>query len=256
MADASRGTAEIDFAALVSALQGALSPQKRFEAFAGALGRVGIDQINYGFFDPAAASEAEAEVLFLSTMRSDWLTYYYDRQMHHHDPHVVLVRQGNLMPYRWGDRAVASIEATPVKQAALQIEEAGIAAALCVPLASPFSPAKPIAGMTLGSALPESELRRMIGEKSPHLVTLSHLFHDLSLGALHREHLGASPLSPRERECLSLIADGLKQDAISDRLDIAMSTVELHLRNARQKMKARTLAQAVARALRFREIEL
>ena len=39
MADASRGTAEIDFAALVSALQGALSPQKRFEAFAGALGR-------------------------------------------------------------------------------------------------------------------------------------------------------------------------------------------------------------------------
>jgi DNA-binding CsgD family transcriptional regulator len=256
MADTYQGTAGIDFGGLVAALQSAADPKQRFDVFSGALGRIGIDQINYGFFDPAAASEAEAEVLFLSTMRSDWLEYYYDRDMHVRDPHVVLVRQGNLMPYRWGGQAVAAIEQAPVKDAARQIEEAGIVAALCVPLTSPFAPARPIAGMTLGSTLPEDELRRLIGDKSPHLVSLTHLFHDLSLGALHREHLGASPLSPREKECLQLIADGLKQDALADRLGLSLPTVELHLRNARRKLKARTLAQAVARALRFREIEL
>ena len=256
MADTHRGTADLDFGGIVGALQAAPSPKKRFEVLAGALGRLGIDQINYGFFDPAAAGVAEAQVLFLSTMREGWLDYYYDRAMHLHDPHVVLVRQGNLMPYRWGGTAVAAIESRPVKTAALEIEEAGIAAALCIPLASPFAPARPVAGMTLGSTLDEDEFRRLLGDRSPQLVALTHLFHDLSLGALHREHLGASPLSPREKECLQLIADGLKQDAVADRLTLSRPTVELHLANARRKMKARTLAQAVARALRFREIQL
>lgn len=257
MADTAQGLAssDLDFGAVVEAIRGATAPADRFEVVTSALARMGIDQINYGFFNPAAASEAEAEVLFLSTMRSDWLSYYYERQMHLHDPHVVLVRQGNLMPYRWGGQAIAAISETNVRNAALEIEEAGIAAALCVPLASPLAPAQPIAGMTLGSSLAEKELKKLVGEASPHLVTLAHLFHEMSLGALHRQHLGAAALSPRERDCLRLIADGLKQDAVADRLGLAISTVELHLRNARRKMKARTLAQTVARALRFGEIE-
>lgn len=54
------------------------------------------------------------------------------------------------------------------------------------------------------------------------------------------------PLSPRERQCLELLADGLRTKAIAHELGIAPITVELHLRNARSKLGAATREQAVA----------
>lgn len=56
-------------------------------------------------------------------------------------------------------------------------------------------------------------------------------------------------LSRRERECLLWLAAGLRNDRIAERLGIRGATVELHLRNARRKLGARTREQAVARAV-------
>lgn len=57
-------------------------------------------------------------------------------------------------------------------------------------------------------------------------------------------------LSEREKTCLSLIADGLRVQQIASDLAIAEVTVEMHLKNARTKLKARTLAHSVALAIR------
>lgn len=56
-------------------------------------------------------------------------------------------------------------------------------------------------------------------------------------------------LTPRERLCLELIKDGLTMGDIAERLRISDRTVVFHLNNCRQKLRASTLAQAVARAL-------
>jgi DNA-binding CsgD family transcriptional regulator len=56
-------------------------------------------------------------------------------------------------------------------------------------------------------------------------------------------------LSPRERECLTWLAIGLRHDRIAERLGITRPTVELHLANARRKLDARTREQALARAV-------
>lgn len=61
-------------------------------------------------------------------------------------------------------------------------------------------------------------------------------------------------LSLRERECLSLVAQGFRVAHIAHRLAIAGVTVELHLRQARIKLNARTLPHAVARALETGQI--
>ncbi|MEM8813473.1 MAG: LuxR C-terminal-related transcriptional regulator [Pseudomonadota bacterium] len=53
-------------------------------------------------------------------------------------------------------------------------------------------------------------------------------------------------LSARERECLSLLADGHRTARIAERIGIAPMTVEFHLRNARRKLGATTREQAVA----------
>jgi len=70
----------------------------------------------------------------------------------------------------------------------------------------------------------------------------------LSLGAV-------GPLSPRQRDCLQLLARGLRIAPIADRLKITTVTVELHLHKARQKLGARTLAEAVALGVYYQQIE-
>lgn len=228
--------------------------QSRFAILSSHLDQCGFDQINYGFFDPEAARRDEAEVIFLSTMQPGWIEHYYADALHVTDPHVVKVRQGNMLPYRWGESEVTRIDEPGVRNTARRIEEAGLRSAICTPLASPFAPAIPVAGMTLGSSLPGRELEGITGFDAWRLVSLVHLFHQLSLGELHRRRVGAILLSERERDCLRFSADGMLQDAIAHRLGVARVTVETHLRNARRKLKARTLAQAVARAIAFGEI--
>lgn len=238
------------FQGTVEAMQAAESPAARFAALSLALADLGLDQVNYGFFDPTAASRAEADVVFLSTMNPGWLDYYSDRELHLTDPHVTLVRGGNVLPYRWGDRQVDALgDQDPARAAAEQTREAGLKSALCVPMTTWFDPARPVAGMTLGSSLAEVELTRRIGTAAPYLTALAHVFHTLSLGALLREAAGAAVLTPRERECLAFVAAGLRPDRIAERLSVARVTVDLHLSNARRRLRARTLAEAVAKAL-------
>lgn len=57
-------------------------------------------------------------------------------------------------------------------------------------------------------------------------------------------------LTAREREVLTLLANGLSNDAMSVQLGISVETVRTHLRKAMAKLDADTRTQAVATALR------
>ena len=65
----------------------------------------------------------------------------------------------------------------------------------------------------------------------------------------------AKPLSQREREVLRLLADGLRNEEIGQRLHIARETARAHIRSAMRKLDAVTRTQAVATALRRSMIE-
>lgn len=62
------------------------------------------------------------------------------------------------------------------------------------------------------------------------------------------------PLSRREREIFELLADGLSGAEIAERLTLSPETVRTHIRNAMAKLEATTRSQAIAIALRRREI--
>src|SRR5947209_269287 len=57
-------------------------------------------------------------------------------------------------------------------------------------------------------------------------------------------------LTQREREVLRLLADGLRNEEIGQRLHIAAETARAHIRNAMRKLDADTRTHAVALALR------
>jgi len=55
-----------------------------------------------------------------------------------------------------------------------------------------------------------------------------------------------SQLSERERECLTLLAQGLSTKDIAKKLDIGLTTVHTHLRRSREKLKLPTAEALIA----------
>jgi DNA-binding NarL/FixJ family response regulator len=74
----------------------------------------------------------------------------------------------------------------------------------------------------------------------------------LSRGATKR----VPHLSPREREILDLLAQGLTGERIATQLYLSPETVRTHVRNAMEKLEANTRVHAIAIALRQGEISL
>ena len=61
-------------------------------------------------------------------------------------------------------------------------------------------------------------------------------------------------LSPREREMLALIVEGLTAKEMAERLDVSIHTIDTHTRHLFKKLDVRSRAAAVARALRERMV--
>jgi DNA-binding NarL/FixJ family response regulator len=70
------------------------------------------------------------------------------------------------------------------------------------------------------------------------------------------EHLGDEDLSPRELQVLRLIRDGYRNKEISDKLAIAETTVNFHIKNVVDKLHANDRTHAVAIALRRGLLEI
>ena len=62
-------------------------------------------------------------------------------------------------------------------------------------------------------------------------------------------------ITPRERDVLRLLADGMRNKEIGERLSIAPDTARMHIRNVMKKLDADTRTHAVALALRQSLIE-
>jgi DNA-binding NarL/FixJ family response regulator len=64
------------------------------------------------------------------------------------------------------------------------------------------------------------------------------------------EHLGDDELSPRELQVLALIRDGHRNKEIAGRLEISAATVNFHIKNVVDKLRANDRTHAVTIAVR------
>jgi DNA-binding NarL/FixJ family response regulator len=71
-----------------------------------------------------------------------------------------------------------------------------------------------------------------------------------------RPEVRASTMSPREKEVVQLMAEGLTAEAVGDRLGVSVETVRTHVRNVVRKLGARNRVHAIVMALERGEISL
>lgn len=84
-----------------------------------------------------------------------------------------------------------------------------------------------------------------------HSQTLLGICQMLDVG-MRAEHLATMiGLSNRERECLTLLANGLRPGQIADRLGVGPGSINKYIDGGRHKLNATTRDQAVAKALIF-----
>ena len=104
-------------------------------------------------------------------------------------------------------------------------------------------------GRDLAARIPGARLIALEGEI--HLPWLGDRESVLvALGAQRAEPVVDGPLSPREQEVLRLIADGLSDGEIADRLIVSPHTVHRHVANIRTKLRQPSRAAAAAHAVR------
>lgn len=228
--------------------------QDKWRALTEGLAGLGLDQVNYAFLDFGTYGRMDARGdPAMSTMRRDWLDYYTEHRYDLDDEVVAHVRAGRFDPRLYRLSRPADFSRRDIAEGA---REAGLQAGFLVPLPGPWGDLLPAAGMVIGSSLGEEEAARIVAAHAGDLVALAYLQHTAMAGELLRRRSGAAPLSPRERDCLQLVASGARVAQIADRLMLAEVTVNLHLRNARRKLGARTPAEAVAKAMLYQQIEL
>lgn len=72
----------------------------------------------------------------------------------------------------------------------------------------------------------------------------------VAAGPDERDEAAIDPLTPRETEVLWLLADGLSNGTIAERLGVSAETVKFHLASIFGKLGAANRTDAVRRALR------
>ncbi|MEE9315394.1 MAG: LuxR family transcriptional regulator [Rhizobiaceae bacterium] len=99
--------------------------------------------------------------------------------------------------------------------------------------------------VNFSSALPTDIWAKKIQQIAPVLGECAELLHRKAVVDLYGKEDPHPPLSPRELECLSLVANGGNAKSIANKLEISAHTVRDYCKSARHKLGCATLFQAI-----------
>jgi LuxR family quorum sensing-dependent transcriptional regulator len=186
------------------------------------------------------------EDILLNGWPQEWFAHYNARGHYRDDPCAERSRR-TAEPFRWSSLDLGSMS-SPAKAVMREAGEFRLREGICVPIHTPFAPPSVV---TLAGEFADSTPFAM------HVVGTAawHAFH--ALLRLEGGNDDEGPLlSEREREVLQWVGAGKTAWEISRILGISSYTVNIHLRNVRQKLGAANIAHSVVEALRRQEIQL
>lgn len=205
---------------------------------------------NYGYFDTREHDFSEAPVNFISTMDESWINHYSEKRYDLIDHGVANIRSGNLNPIFAGKELICAELNVDENRYYNEAAEVGFLSSSIVPLRSPNSAIVPEAGIGLISRLNPFQFKKMWEQSGAEIMVFLMQLHHLMSPHLGRKLHDINQLTPKEKDCLALIAAGFRPDRISDKLKVATVTVNMHIQSARKRLGAKTNAEAISIALR------
>lgn len=199
-------------------------------------------RLGYRWFAYLGFSEPALKVL--SSYPNSWARQYVEKRYEDIDPVVGLARSSQRS-FQW-DRRTLRLSTAPQQRFFSEAAKFGIQSGVTVPIRGGFGR---FAAFTLAGDLnTDLEIRTTESMDLLQLAGLyyhAHVYAKLQLGLTR---VADAPLTQRELQCLSWAARGKKMQETAKVLGITTRTVVFHLENARSKLGASTVAQAVAEA--------
>ncbi|RGP36428.1 helix-turn-helix transcriptional regulator [Pseudotabrizicola alkalilacus] len=196
----------------------------------------GFDKLIYLDAQPGALT-------MLTTLPAAWIGHYQDNAYARIDPFFSQcctsfrpVSTG--VAYADRHKGLTAAQRTLICEASEFGIHAGFSSTLRLPGA--FG----VAGWNIGSSLSGAEVDALRADREDALRLAARHVHDMLICV--QGACGAQALSPRETECLVLLAQGQRTKDIARTLGLSPAAVELYLRNARNKLGAATREQAIA----------
>lgn len=192
----------------------------------------------------------DPETFVLSSYHPDFVKQYQSRHCYRMDPTAKYIRQ-HQVPTSWGAHSFTGAQAAAMYRKAIKY---GVCSGATFPVTPPVVT---VAGFGYATSKPYSEALPIIMDRMPHGQFLAMHVHQAITRLLNLiESPEAHTITPREKACLNLAAQGLRDSEIADMLGISSHTVLFHLGNARHKLQADNRAQMIARAMALKIIGL
>ncbi|WP_027061082.1 helix-turn-helix transcriptional regulator [Mesorhizobium loti] len=200
-------------------------------------------RLGYRWFAYLGFSEPALKVL--SSYPNSWVERYVQQRYDAIDPVIGLARSSQRS-FQWDRRTLRSPSLSQQRFFA-EAGKFGIHSGVTVPIRGGFGrfAAFTVAGdldLCVETRPPETDCLQLAG-----LYYHAHVYAKLQLGLTR---LADAPLTQRELQCLYWAARGKKTPETAIILGITARTVVFHIENARSKLSASTVAQAVAEATR------
>lgn len=220
------------------------------------MARFGFDRVLYGFtrFGTRATLGDYEDALMLTNHPRDYVSAYVHENLYNEG---LMVRwasaNAGAQSWRWMEDRVASGDVTPRERHVHELNKKfGLIAGYTVSFSHRNMRAKGAIGLTARADLDQDAVDQIWADCGDMIELANNVFHlkVTSLPYLRQ----ARALTDRQREVLELIADGKTVQDVAQVLEIRPTTVEKHLRGARDVMQAETTAHAVARAATMGQI--
>ncbi|HTX48580.1 MAG TPA: LuxR family transcriptional regulator [Caulobacteraceae bacterium] len=217
------------------------------DLFREAIAPYGFDTFASGELDLA---DRERNVFYLIDWPDAWRRFYIASGLIERDP-LVHALATHSEPFTWSElRADGSVSAADAKTMDSARAFGGWVEGLVVPVSR--------SGRKVGLVSLVGRNRGVAPDAKAFLSLISLVLHEHVRGLVSRKGFAAPPagLTPREIECLTLVAGGKSDREISQALSIAAATAHEHIENAKRKLKADSRAETVAVAVSLGIIEI
>lgn len=225
------------FQRLIDRLEGSAATSQAVAALVSYLEGIGIPHYAYLGFQGQGPSQREP--FKAGAYPQAWVKEYMGDKLYAMDP-VVLAATQSTVPLAWCGTSGPAEEQAHVREFFDRASSFGIRSGYTIPIRSSIGQ---LAAMTYASPEPEERFKKILDEHRASLHLGAFYFHD----AIERLTTPArdAQLTPRERTCLMFSSQGLSAKQIARLLDISPRSVKFHQDNARVKLGAVNLKQAI-----------